>query len=67
MKKHFGHSFAFDAPMVWNDLPDEVRSATTCLFQKKVKIVSLQKRHFQLSLYPIQRLRGTGLAMAMDR
>ena len=28
-KKHFGHSFAFDAPIVWNDLPDDVHSAPT--------------------------------------
>ena len=25
-KKDFGYSFAFDAPTVWNDLPDEVHS-----------------------------------------
>ena len=24
-KNHFGHSFAFDAPTVWNHLPNEVR------------------------------------------
>ena len=29
INKHFGHSFAFDAPTVWNDLPDEVRSLPT--------------------------------------
>ena len=26
-RKHFGLSFAYDAPMIWNNLPDEVRSA----------------------------------------
>ena len=34
--KHFGHSFAFDAPTVWNDLPDEVCCAPTlACFRKK--------------------------------
>ena len=43
-KIHFGHSFAFDAPMVWIDLPYEVRFAPNSrLFQKKVNFVSLQK------------------------
>ena len=28
-RKHFGLSFAYDAPMIWNDLPDEVRSANS--------------------------------------
>ena len=27
-RKHFGISFAYDAPMIWNDLPDEVRPQT---------------------------------------
>ena len=27
--KHFGFCFAHDAPKIWNDLPDEVRSATS--------------------------------------
>ena len=27
-KKHFGLSFAYDAPRIWNDFPDDVRSAT---------------------------------------
>ena len=38
IKKHFGHSFAFDAPTLWNDLPDDVCSAPTlaCL-RKKLK------------------------------
>ena len=43
-KKHFGHSFAFDAPTVWNDLPDQIHSAPSlACFRKKVKIVSLQR------------------------
>ena len=42
MKKHFGYTFAFAAPIVWNDLPDDVQSALTpgC-FRKKAKILSL--------------------------
>ena len=36
--KHFGHSFAFDAPKIWNDLPQDVRSATSVAsFRKKLK------------------------------
>ena len=27
--KQFGNSFNFDAPMIWNDLPDDVRDATS--------------------------------------
>ena len=37
-KNHFGHSFAFDAPTVWNHLPYEVRSAPTLTcFRKRLK------------------------------
>ena len=25
-KKHFGLSFAYDGPRIWNDLPDDVHS-----------------------------------------
>ena len=36
--KHFGLSFAYDAPMIWNDLPDEVRSANSLAsFRSKLK------------------------------
>ena len=36
--KHFGHSFAYDAPRIWNDLPDDVRSATSLhSFRRKLK------------------------------
>ena len=34
-KKHLGHSFAFDAPTLWNDLPDDVRSAPTLACSRK--------------------------------
>ena len=37
-RKHFGLSFAYDAPMIWNDLPDEVRSANSfASFRSKLK------------------------------
>ena len=37
-KKTLGHSFAFDAPTLWNDLPDDVCSAPTlACFRKKLK------------------------------
>ena len=36
--RHFGFSFAYDAPKVWNELPDDIRSATSLLsFRKKLK------------------------------
>ena len=36
--KHFGLSFAYDAPKIWNDLPDDVRSATSLhSFRRKLK------------------------------
>ena len=31
-RNHLGLSFAYDAPMIWNDLPDEVRSANSLAF-----------------------------------
>ena len=35
-KKHFGLSFAYDAPMIWND--DDIRSAKSLFsFRKKLK------------------------------
>ena len=37
--KHFGLSFAYDSPKIWNDLPDGVRSTTSLnSFRKKLKI-----------------------------
>ena len=36
--KHFSLSFAYDAPKIWNDLPDDVRSATSLhSFRRKLK------------------------------
>ena len=37
-RKYFGLSFAYDAPMIWNDLPDEVCSANSLAsFRSKLK------------------------------
>ena len=36
--KHFGLSFAYEAPKIWNDLPDDVRLATSLhSFRRKFK------------------------------
>ena len=36
--KHFELSFAYDVPKIWNDLPDDVRSATSLhSFRSKLK------------------------------
>ena len=36
--KQFGFSFAYDAPKVWNELPDDIHSVTSLLsFHKKLK------------------------------
>ena len=36
--KQFGFSFAYDAPMIWSELPDDTRSATSLpAFEKKLK------------------------------
>ena len=49
-KKHFGHSFAFDALTLWNDSPDDVRSAPTlACFRKKLKSYLFDKA-FHLSI-----------------
>ena len=37
-KTHFGHSFAFDAPTLWNNLPADVRSPPNLsCFRNKLK------------------------------
>ena len=42
--KHFGHSFAFNAPNIWNDLPNNLCSATSIAsFWKKLKTYLLAK------------------------
>ena len=36
--KQFGFSFTFDAPTVWNSLPEDIRaSPTIASFRKKLK------------------------------
>ena len=44
--KHFGRSFAFDAPKIWNDLPQDARSATSVAsFRKKLKTYLFAKAY----------------------
>ena len=44
--KHFGHSFAFVALKIWNDLPQDVRSATSVAsFRKKLKTYLFAKAY----------------------
>ena len=44
--KHFDHSFAFDAPKIWNELPHDVRSATSVAsFRKKLKTYLFAKAY----------------------
>ena len=45
-KKQFGLSFAYDAPIIWNDLPDDVRSAKSLSsFRKKLKTYLFEKAY----------------------
>ena len=40
--KQFGLSFAYDAPKIWNDLRDDVRSATSIAsFSKKTQVIPI--------------------------
>ena len=44
--KHFVHSFAFDAPKIWNDVPQDVRGATSVAsFRKKLKTYLFAKAY----------------------
>ena len=44
--KHFDHSFAFDAPKIWNELPHDVRSAAlVASFRKKLKTYLFAKAY----------------------
>ena len=44
--KHFDHSFGFDAPKIWNELPHDVRSATSVAsFRKKLKTYLFAKAY----------------------
>ena len=45
-KKHFGLSFAYDAPMIWNDLPVVVCSAKSLFsFRNKLKTYLFEKAY----------------------
>ena len=45
-KKHFGLNFAYDAQMIWNDLPDDVCSAKSLSsFRKKLKTYLFEKAY----------------------
>ena len=60
-KNHFDHSFAFDAHMVWNYLPDEVHSAPTLArFRKGLYHIS-SKKLYQLSIHSLRCLSVIGL------
>ena len=44
--KHFDHSFAFDAPKIWNELPHDVCSAVSVAsFRKKLKTYLFAKAY----------------------
>ena len=44
--KHFDHSFAFDAPKIWNELPHDMPSAASVAsFRKKLKTYLFAKAY----------------------
>ena len=44
--KQFGHSFAFDAPTIWNDLPSKIRSSPSVgTFRRKLKAYLFSKAY----------------------
>ena len=44
--KHFDHSFAFDAPKIWNEVPHDVRrAASVASFRKKLKTYLFPKAY----------------------
>ena len=50
-QKNFGLSFAYDAPMIWNDFPDVVRSATS-FASSRSRLKSYPNFSFLLLLSP---------------
>ena len=57
--KHFGLSFAYDAPKIWNDLPDDVRSATSLhSFRRKLKTYLFSQAYPPLLLLSLVSLHG---------
>ena len=60
--KQFGFSFAFDAPTVWNSLPEDIcASPTIASFRKKLKTYLCTKAHCPLWL-----LCGADLFLSLD-
>ena len=41
--KQFGFSFAFDAPAVWNSLPEDIRASPLPLLERSSKPISMQR------------------------
>ena len=65
--KQFGHSFAFDAPTLWNSLPDDVRgSLTLWSFRKKLKAFLFFPRHIHHKPYPTGCLHGADFQLSLD-
>ena len=64
--KHFDHSFAFDAPKIWNELPHDVRSAASVAsFRRKLKTYLFAKAYpHGLSCHPVSS--WYDLAMSLD-
>ena len=57
--EHFGLSFAYDAPKIWNDLPDDVRAAISLhSFRRKLKPISLHTHIHPNFCFPWFSLRG---------
>ena len=62
---HFGLSFAYDAPKIWNDLPDDVRSATSLhSFRKKLETVLFKHIHPNFSF---SQFLSVALTLAMSQ
>ena len=67
--KQFGFSFAFDAPTVWNSLPEDIRaSPTIASFRKKLKTYLYTKAYppFKLVHFLLWLLRGADLFLSLD-
>ena len=59
-KRHFSHSFAYDAPKVWNDLPDEIRSAQSLASFRKNSRHTYSPKPIHHNIFSVSswRLRG---------
>ena len=57
--KHFGLSFAYDTPKIWNNLPDDVHSATYLhSFRRKLKVYLFAQAYPPWLLLSLISLRG---------